>query len=355
MSRMSRSRRLAGLSLICLIALCAAARQSPAQTGRGSGIRQSAREAEAPEKRLALVVGNGAYQNAGPLNNPANDAADMAATLRALGFEVFYGVNQSLPQMRKLVREFGAKLRQGRGVGLFYYAGHGVQVGGRNFLIPVEADIGSEVETEDVALDVNSVLRHMDAAGNNLNIVILDACRNNPFARSWNRDLSSGGLAQISAPSGMLIAYATCPGCVASDGAGRNGLYTAALLTQMKRPNVDLLRMFQNVRADVKQKSLGRRWLMRVAASRTSGKPITTGRLPTSRGRLTFPRPTRRRTTTAATPTLTRRITTARWRISTKQSRSTRRMRSRTALAPSCMRRKATRRGRGPTGRSIWS
>lgn len=242
------------LSLICFLF----SQNVIAQQTRGSGNRQLRREAATSEKRLALVIGNGAYQNAAPLSNPTNDATDVAATLRTLGFEVLSDINQTLPQMRKLVREFGAKLKQNGGVGLFYYAGHGIQVAGRNFLVPVEAKIETEVETEDVALDVNSVLRQMDTAGNGFNIVILDACRNNPFARSWNRDIGSGGLAQINAPTGTLIAYATSPDSIASDGSDRNGLYTAALLTQIKRPNVDLLRMFQNVRTEVKQKSSGR-------------------------------------------------------------------------------------------------
>ncbi len=222
---------------------------------RGGGARLV--DIQTGEKRLALVIGNGAYQHTVSLPNPTNDATDIATALKDLSFEVLLGTNQSLPQMRRLIREFGAKLRQNGGVGLFYYAGHGVQVGGRNFLIPVDADIASEVETEDVALDVNSVLRQMDAAGNGFNIVILDACRTNPFARSWNRDTGVGGLAQINAPTGTLIEYSTCPGCVASDGQGRNGLYTAVLLTHLKRTDVDLMRMFQNVRADVKHKSNG--------------------------------------------------------------------------------------------------
>lgn len=223
---------------------------------RGVGIKN---ENAKNEKRLALVIGNGAYLHAAALNNPVNDATDMAATLKTLGFEVMFATNQSLPQTRKLVREFGAKLKQTNGVGLFYYAGHGIQWSGRNFLIPVEAEIASEEETEDAALDVNAVLRQMGAAGNGFNIVILDACRNNPFARSWNRDIGADGLAQISAPTGTLIAYATAPGETASDGgSGRNGLYTSELLQQMRRKNVGVEELFKRVRSEVRRKSKGK-------------------------------------------------------------------------------------------------
>ncbi|MEK6334621.1 MAG: caspase domain-containing protein [Acidobacteriota bacterium] len=199
-------------------------------------------------KRIALVIGNGAYTSAPPLRNPPNDARDMAATLRALGFDVTNGTNVNQREMKRLIREFGQKLRAG-GSGLFYYAGHGVQSKGRNYLIPVDADIQSEVEAEDAGVDVSLVLGHMDEAQNGLNIVILDACRNNPFARSFRS--ASDGLAQVDAPTGTLIAYATAPGRVASDGAGQNGLYTSELLKQMQVPGLTATEMFMRVRAEV--------------------------------------------------------------------------------------------------------
>lgn len=231
--------------VICSLAL--------AQDNRNVGVRQSVKS----ESRLALVIGNGTYQNTDSLANPANDATDMASILKELGFEVILGTNQSLSQMRKLLREFGAKLKQNGGVGLFYYAGHGVQVNGRNFLIPVDADIANEVETEDVALDLNSALRQMDAAGNGFNIVILDACRNNPFARSWNRNLGSGGLAQVSAPNGTFIAYSTAPDRTASDGTGRNGLYTSELLKHLKQSDLKIEEVFKEVTKSVNRISSG--------------------------------------------------------------------------------------------------
>src|SRR5207247_7231964 len=134
--------------------------------------------------RVALVIGNGAYTKAPPLRNPPNDARDIAATLRALGFDVTSGINVNQRDMKRLIREFGQKLKAG-GSGLFYYAGHGVQSKGRNYLIPVDADIQSEAEVEDASVDANLVLRYMDEAQNGLNIVILDACRINTFSRGF--------------------------------------------------------------------------------------------------------------------------------------------------------------------------
>jgi uncharacterized caspase-like protein len=199
-------------------------------------------------KRIALVIGNGAYTKAPPLKNPPNDARDMAATLRTLGFDVASGINTNQRDMKRLIREFGQKLKAG-GSGLFYYAGHGVQSKGRNYLIPIDADIQSEAEVEDSGVDASLVLNYMDDAQNGLNIVILDACRNNPFSRSFRS--ASEGLAQVDAPTGTLIAYATAPGRVASDGTGQNGLYTSELLKQMRVPGLSATDMFMRVRAEV--------------------------------------------------------------------------------------------------------
>ena len=207
---------------------------------------------EGSEKRLALIIGNGKYVKASPLANPVNDANDMAAALGKLGFEVIRGTDTNLVQMRRLIREFGEKLERQKGIGLFYFAGHGVEVRGRNYLIPVDADISREVETEDYAIEVNSILRQMDAANNGFNIVILDACRNNPFARGWNRSGDTGGLANVNAPTGTYIAYAAAPGTTASDGKGtRNGLFTGALLKNLKRPNLKLEEVFKSTREEV--------------------------------------------------------------------------------------------------------
>ncbi len=143
----------------------------------------------AAKQRVALVIGNSAYKT-GPLANPVHDASDIAATLQKLGFTVILRKNASLQEMDESVREFGDRLRRG-GVGLFYYAGHGIQIGGRNYLIPVGARMTRETDVKYQALDAEMVLDEMANAGNDLNIVILDACRDNPFGRSF-RSVSRG-------------------------------------------------------------------------------------------------------------------------------------------------------------------
>ncbi|HMX29821.1 MAG TPA: caspase family protein, partial [Blastocatellia bacterium] len=201
-----------------------------------------------PEQRLALVIGNSAYKEA-PLANPVNDAQDVAAALKACGFEVLSGFNRNQREMKELIRDFGQKLRAG-GVGIFYFAGHGAQVNGRNYLFPIGAVINSQTEVEYETVEAGFVLAQMEEARNRLNVVILDACRNNPYARSFSRGRSdSRGLAGVSsAPSGTLIAYATAADDVAADGNGRNGLFTGELLTQLKTPGLTLTQVFQRTR-----------------------------------------------------------------------------------------------------------
>jgi len=223
-----------------------------AQQDRARQLRQG--EAEQQSGRLALVIGNGAYANAPSLKNPPNDALDVADALSKLGFSVEHGVNTTQRQMKFMIRQFGQKLKGG-GQGLFYYAGHGVQLHGRNYLIPVDADIQSEADAEDQGVDLNLMLGLMDEAGNGLNVVILDACRDNPFARSFRS--AAKGLAQVDAPTGMLIAYSTAPGKVARDGSGRNGTYTAELLKQMRVPGLVVEELLKRVRANVKQETNG--------------------------------------------------------------------------------------------------
>ena len=201
----------------------------------------------ASEQRVALVIGNASYKDA-PLRNPVNDANDMAAELKQMGFTVMLRINAGPREMRAAIREFSQSLRKG-GVGLFYFAGHGVQSKGKNFLIPVNADIREEFELEDEAVDANRVLAGMEEAGNRVNIVILDACRNNPFARSWRS--AASGLAQMSAPAGSFVAFATAPGSVAADGTGRNGLFTENLLRSLREPDTDIDRVFTRVTAGV--------------------------------------------------------------------------------------------------------
>jgi hypothetical protein len=211
------------------------------------------RDASPAERRVALVIGNSAYTTA-PLKNPVHDASDMAQALRELGFDVVYKENLNQPDMKRAIRALGEKLRSGA-VGLFYYAGHGVQVRGENYLVPVDAKIESEEEVEYEGIHAGFVLAQMDSARNSMNIVILDACRNNPFARSFRS--AARGLASMNAPSGTLIAYATAPGAVASDGQARNGLYTQELLKVMRTPGLGIEEVFKRVRIAVRDVTQG--------------------------------------------------------------------------------------------------
>jgi len=206
------------------------------------------------EQRVALVIGNGQYKDS-PLLNPVNDARAVAGALKDAGFRVVQKENIGRAEMQLALRDFGDSLKAG-GVGLFYFAGHGVQVKGRNYLVPVDASIEREDEVAYNSIDAGQVLDKMEAAGNRLNIVILDACRNNPFARSFRS--SSAGLAQMEAPVGTFIAFATAPGSVASDGQGKNGLYTQHLLHAMLRPGVRIEDVFKDVRVGVRRDSKGR-------------------------------------------------------------------------------------------------
>jgi formylglycine-generating enzyme required for sulfatase activity/uncharacterized caspase-like protein len=203
------------------------------------------------EKRIALVIGNGAYRDA-PLRNPVNDARSMGQALGNCGFHVIALENASLQKMREGLREFGGRIAQG-GVGLFYFAGHGMQVKGRNYLMPVDADIQAEDEIAGAALDVDSVLAKLETARNRLNIVILDACRNDPFARSFRG--GSRGLAPLDAPTGTFIAFATAPGRTAADGSGSHGLYTEQLLQAIQIPDLTLENAFKRVLSGVRRAS----------------------------------------------------------------------------------------------------
>ncbi|MBU7581382.1 MAG: DUF2808 domain-containing protein [Nostoc sp. TH1S01] len=201
------------------------------------------------QHRTALIIGNSNYKSADTLVNPVNDATDIASSLRQLGFDVTLLKDADLRQMEEAIEKFNRQLRQG-GVGLFYFAGHGVQVDGENYLIPVNARLEREQDVRYEAMAMGKVLNVMEDANNDVNFIILDACRNNPFARQW-RSLQRGLAAPTQAVKGTLIAYSTAPGTVAFDGDGRNSPYTTALLRNMKAPNLDVEQMFKQVRADV--------------------------------------------------------------------------------------------------------
>ena len=206
-----------------------------------------------PPSRVALVIGNGKYA-AAPLPNPVNDAADMAQALEKAGFTVIRRENATLREMHLALREFGDRLGR-TSTGLFYFAGHGVQVRGRNYLLPVDADIAREDEVAFSAMDLGAVMEKLDSARNPVNLVILDACRDNPFGSRFQA--TSKGLAQVEAPPGTLIAFSTAPGSAAADGAGRNGLYTGHLLAEMKKPGASIEETFRAVRASVRRDSKG--------------------------------------------------------------------------------------------------
>jgi hypothetical protein len=204
-------------------------------------------------KRIALVVGNANYK-VRPLKNPRNDADDVSRSLKATGFEVIDLRDATLPQMRTAVRQFGDRLVN-NDVGLVYYSGHGVEVKGRNYFIPVNADIQREDEIADQGLDVALILEKMSTAGKGVNILIVDACRDDPFGRSFRS--SSRGLAQMDAPRGTIIAYATSPGKVASDGdpRERNSPYTKHLVKAMQSPNKPIEQVFKEVRRAVQDET----------------------------------------------------------------------------------------------------
>lgn len=206
----------------------------------------------APERRTALVIGNSTYSS-GPLKNPVNDAADMAAALKRAGFTVMLKKNANLQEMIEAIEDFGNSLKRG-GVGLFYYAGHGVQVNNVNYLLPIKESINKESDVRFQAVDAGRVLAEMENANNGLNIVILDACRDNPFGKSF-RSASRGLAIVANAPTGTFISYSTGAGQVARDGEGRNSHYTKALLENIAKPGLTINNVFMNVRSKVKKET----------------------------------------------------------------------------------------------------
>lgn len=209
----------------------------------------------AAEKRVALVIGNSAYQHAAQLANPKNDSSDMNAKLQSLGFEVVSGQDLDLAGMRGTVRQFLDKL-DGADMALFFYAGHGLQVNGNNYMVPVDAQLSSYNDLDFEALPMDLVLSAMERS-TKVNLIFLDACRDNPFAEKLSRSMGtrsgsvSRGLARLGSGVGSLIAFATQPGNVAMDGAGRNSPFTSALVAHLGTPGQDIMRELIDVRRDV--------------------------------------------------------------------------------------------------------
>ena len=208
----------------------------------------------AQERRVALVIGNGDYQAATKLINPVNDAADIGEVLAGLGFDVEVRIDADLDTMEKAVLRFGNKLAGFTdSVGFFYYAGHGVQSNGENYLIPVDARLSAESMLRTRAIPLQFVLDSIGEAGNKLNIIVLDACRDNPF--SWARS-SARGLAVVGIqPAASIVVYSTSAGKVAQDGTGRNGTFTEELLRHLPTPGLDIMEVLRRTGQDVQAKT----------------------------------------------------------------------------------------------------
>jgi hypothetical protein len=214
--------------------------------------------AQAPtDIRVALVIGNAAYAGDAALANPTNDAKAMAETLRGLGFTVVEIRDGGKAQMTDAIAKVRDALKGKQGVGMLYYAGHGLQLDWRNYMVPVDAKLRSAADVPAQTVDVNAVIEAFKSAGNRMNIMVLDACRDNPFKNSSS---SAKGLAQVDAPPGTFLAYATAPGNVAEDGDVKsgNGLYTQYLLQELKKPITKIEDVFKRVRLNVRKQSEGR-------------------------------------------------------------------------------------------------
>lgn len=271
-------RWLAGIALMAVMACGSTDGVTPTPAARSvtptEGADQRALEVIAPsvnepvtdpKKKVALVIGNSAYETAGELGNPRNDARDLTVALLELGFEVVEGYDLDATQMQQTLREFSQKV-DGASVALFFYAGHGVQVDGRNYMLPVDAHLDSKDDLEFEAVDMNKVLVQLERQPR-INVIILDACRNNPLAdnlarafRGSSRSVagSGGGLAALDAVApGTLISFSTQPGATASDGAGRNSPYTSALLKYLRTPGLEVQAMMRRVGAEVVKQSQG--------------------------------------------------------------------------------------------------
>ena len=212
----------------------------------------------AQEKRLALVIGNANYDK-GPLRNPVSDARLLAKTLDSIGFDVILSENiATRSEFIRVARDFGVK-RDDYDVALVYYAGHGVQVGGENFLLPTKEEFNSIEDVQDFGISVQNIMRYLESKKDQINILILDACRDNPFEQNWSasRSIKGQGLAKIPPPTGSLIAFSTDSGQTAPDGEGQNSVYTLSLAKNMLLEETSIDQVFRNVRSEVLAKTNG--------------------------------------------------------------------------------------------------
>jgi len=205
--------------------------------------------------KVALVLGNSAYRSAPALRNAVNDANAVAEVLKGFGFDVTLKRDGTRAEMEAAIAAHAVRLAQGMGVGLFYYAGHGLQLSWTNFLVPVDAAIRKAEDVQAGCVDLSGLMDGVRKAANPMNIIILDACRENPFARDFR--VSNKGLTQMDAPNDTLLAYATAPGNVAADGDGANGLYTESLLKEIRTPETRIEDVFKRVRLNVRRKTGG--------------------------------------------------------------------------------------------------
>jgi hypothetical protein len=221
---------------------------SPTPQGTSPSIIEST---PAANSRFALIIGVKSYTTVSPLANTVNDATDMSRTLKKLGFTVIELIDpKTKREMQEAVRRYYTILQENKGaVGLVFYSGHGLQIDGSNYLVPASASLEIKADVEDQCVNMNYIMEAIQEAKNPLNIFILDACRNNPF-RSFDRS-GERGLTLVSAPAGSYIVYSTKPGSVASDGSGRNGLFTSSLLKYMSTPNMNIEQVFKNVAREV--------------------------------------------------------------------------------------------------------
>ncbi len=208
------------------------------------------------ERRVALVIGNGAYQHVTKLPNPANDARSMAELLKSVGFEVFSGVDLSCDEMVNRVAQFGESVRDGADAAVIFYAGHGVQIAGKNYLIPVDANLHSAFDVKANAIDADDLVDN--ASGAKVKLVLLDACRDNPFAEQMSKGdaktcsaAGNSGLAAMQSAEGTMISFATSPGAAAIDGADEHSPFTRALLDNLAVPGVEINDAMMKVRAEV--------------------------------------------------------------------------------------------------------
>ena len=210
------------------------------------------------EKRLALVIGNANYDK-GPLKNPVNDALLIAKTLKELDFDVILDTNiVDQRSFQNKIREFGNK-RADYDIAFVYYAGHGIQVGSENYLLPTKEIFENELDVKERGVSVQTIMSRLTYMTDQINVLILDACRDNPFESNWNatRSLKGGGLAKIPPPTGSIIAFSTDAGNTAADGNSINSIYTESLCYQLLKEHTSLDQIFRNVRADVLKKTNG--------------------------------------------------------------------------------------------------